>query len=77
MERPLTIWVKALFRLGLVLLVIGAGPALLVKYVFTGVDALIPAMLLISIAPFGVLCLAVALILFLAGLVRRRPRGPS
>ncbi len=77
MDRSLTIWVRALFRLGLVLLAIGAIPALLVKYVFTDVDALVPAMLLISVAPFGVLCVAVSIILFLAALVRRRPGGPS
>jgi hypothetical protein len=77
MDRSLTVWVRALFRLGLVLLAIGAIPALLVKYVFPDFDALIPAMLLITVAPFGVLCLVVSIILFLAALVRRRPRGPS
>ena len=77
MYRPLTIWTKALFRLGLVLLAIGALPALAVKYVFTDFDALIPAMLLISVAPLGALCLAVAIILFLVELARRRPGEPS
>lgn len=77
MERPLIIWAKALLRLGLVLAVIGVGPALLVQYVFTDIDGLIPAMLLISVAPFGALSLAVAVILFLAALVRRKPGAPS
>lgn len=77
MERPLTLWAKALLRLGLVLLAIGVVPALLVQYVFTDFDALIPAMLLLSVAPIGGLSLAVALILFLVALVRRRPGGPS
>ena len=77
MERPLTIWAKALLRLGLVLLAIGVLPALLVQYVFTGFDALIPAMLLFSAAPLGALILAIALILFLVALVRRRPEEPS
>lgn len=77
MERPLTIWAKALLRLGLVLLAIGVLPALLVQYVFTDFDALIPAMLLISVAPFGALSLAVAIILFLVALARRRPGEPS
>ena len=77
MDRPLTIWAKALLRLGLVLLAIGVLPALLVQYVFTGFDALIPAMLLFSAAPLGALILAIALILFLVALVRRRPEEPS
>lgn len=77
MERPLTIWARALLRLALVLLAIGIVPALLVQYVFTDFDALIPAMLLVSVTPFGALSLAVAVILFLVALVRRRPREPS
>jgi polyferredoxin len=77
MERPLILWAKALLRLGLVLLAIGILPALLVQYVFTDFDALIPAMLLVSVAPIGGLSLAVAVILFLVALVRRRPGEPS
>jgi hypothetical protein len=77
MERPLTIWAKALLRLGLVLLAIGVLPALLVQYVFTGFDALIPAMLLVSVAPIGGLSLVIAVILFLVALARRRPGAPS
>ena len=77
MDRPLTVWAKALLRLGLVLLAIGVLPALLVQYVFTGFDALIPAMLLVAVAPIGGLSLAVALILFLVALVRRPPEEPS
>ena len=53
MDRPLTLWAKLLLRLGLVLLAVGILPALLVKYVFTGFDALIPALLLFSAAPLG------------------------
>jgi hypothetical protein len=77
MDRPLTVWARMLLRLGLVLLAIGVIPALMVQYIFTGFDALIPAMLLFSAAPLGGLILATALILFLAALVRRRPGGPS
>ena len=77
MERPLTLWAKALLRLGLVLLAIGVLPALLVQYVFSGFDALIPAMLLVSVAPIGGLSLAIAVILFLVALARRRPGEPS
>ena len=77
MQRPLTLWAKALLRLGLVLLAIGVLPALLVQCVFSGFDALIPAMLLVSVAPIGGLSLAIAVILFLVALVRRRPGEPS
>jgi hypothetical protein len=77
MERPLTIWARALLRLAFVLLAIGIVPALLVQYVFTDFDALIPAMLLVSVTPFGALSLAAAIILFLVALVRRQPKEPS
>jgi hypothetical protein len=77
MDRPLTVWAKMLLRLGLVLIAVGAIPALLVQYVFTGFDALIPAMLLFSAAPLGAIILVIALILFLAALVRRKPGAPS
>jgi hypothetical protein len=77
MDRPLTVWAKILLRLGLVLLAIGLVPALLVQYVLTGFDALIPAMLLFSAAPLGGIILVIAVILFLAVLVRRKPEEPS
>ena len=77
MDRPLTVWAKILLRLGLVLLAVGVVPALLVQYVFTGFDALIPAMLLFSAAPLGGIILVIAIILFLAVLVRRKPEEPS
>ena len=76
MDRPLIVWAKVTLRLGLVLLTVGVLPALAVQYVFPGVDALIPALLLLSVAPLGVIVLATALILFLVALVRR-PMGPS
>jgi hypothetical protein len=73
MDRPLIVWAKMLLRLGLVLFALGTVPALLVQYVFTGFDALIPAMLLFTVAPLGALGLLAALILFLAALVPRTP----
>jgi hypothetical protein len=75
MER-LMAWAKLMLRLALVLLAVGIIPALLVQYVFVEVDALIPALLLFSVAPLGVFVLAIAVILFLAAWARRRP-GPS
>ena len=76
MDRPLTLWAKLLLRLGLVLAAIGVVPALLVKYVFD-FDALIPAMLLLTVAPLGALITVIALILFLVALARRKPEEPS
>jgi polyferredoxin len=77
MDRPLNLWTRLTLRLALTLLAIGVLPAIIVQYVFGGFDALIPAMLLLTVAPLGALALFVALILFLAGLLRRRPRPPS
>lgn len=76
MDRPLNVWARLMLRLGLVLLAIGVLPALLVQYVLTDIDGLIPALLLFSVAPLGALALAIAAILFLAILVRRRPGPP-
>ncbi len=77
MNEPLLIWAGGLLRLGLVLLAVGVGPALAVQFVLTGVDPLIPALLLFSVAPLAGLALAAALILFLAARVRRPPGGSS
>jgi len=72
MDRPLIVWAMVLLRLALVLLAVGLLPALAVQYVFTEFDALIPALLLFSVAPMGAIALAIAAILFLAAWVRRR-----
>ena len=83
MSDLLTLWSRMFLRLGLVLLGLGVIPLLLVQYVFTDFNPLIPLLLSLSVAPIGVLVLLIALILFLAGLLRRRPessapaRGPS
>jgi len=63
-------------RLALLLLAIGVLPALAVQYVLTDIDATLPALLLFSVAPLGVIILIVAVILFLAAWVRRL-RRPS
>jgi hypothetical protein len=76
MDHPLIVWAKLTLRLGIVLAVIGVVPALLFRYIFTEFDALIPALLLFTVAPLGGLILAVSLILFLAAWARR-PSGPA
>ena len=73
MDGPLIVWAKMLLRLGLVLFALGTVPALLVQYVFTGFDALIPAMLLFTVAPLGALALLAAIIVSLVALLRRTP----
>ncbi len=72
LSEPLAIWVRGLLRLGLVLLALGVLPALAVRFVFTGLDPLVPVLLLFAVTPLALLALAAALILFLAALVRRR-----
>ena len=77
MDQPLTIWAKILLRLGLVLLAIGVVPALVMQFVLPGMDPLIAVMLLFSVAPLGAVILLVAITIFLAALVRRKPGGPA
>ena len=77
MNEPLTLWAKLFLRLGLVLLAIGLLPLLAIGTLFTDVSPVIPVMLSLSVAPLGVLATLVALILYLAALLRRRRRGPS
>jgi hypothetical protein len=71
MDRPLTVWAMMTFRLALVLLAIGILPALVVQYLLPDIDALIPALLLFSVTPLGVLALAVSIILYLVAVARR------
>jgi hypothetical protein len=76
MNEPLKVWAKLFLRLALVLLAVGLLPLLAVGTLFTGVSPLVPVLLSVLVAPLGVLCLVVSLILFLAA-VLRRPRGSS
>jgi hypothetical protein len=71
MDRPLFAWAMLVLRLALVLLALGLLPALLVGTLWPDIDALIPALLLFSVAPLGAVALCVALILFLAARLRR------
>ena len=73
MDEPLLIWAKLLLRLAIVLLLVGVVPLLAVSTIFTGFSPLIPVMLSLTVAPLGALSLFVAIILFLAALLRRRP----
>lgn len=65
-----------MLRLGLVLTVVGYGPLLATSTILTSFDQLIPIMLAFTVGPLGIVCLAVAAILFLVALVQR-PKGPS
>jgi hypothetical protein len=77
MDEPLRIWGKLLLRLGLVLLALGLVPVLAIGTILPEVDPVLPVLLSLTVAPLGALSLVAALILFLAALVRRPPRGPS
>jgi hypothetical protein len=72
-NEPLVAWGKVLLRLGAVLLAVGLLPLLATQYLFTGFDQLIPILLAFSVAPLGGAIVLIALILFLAALLRRRP----
>lgn len=65
------LWARLTLRLSLVLLAVGILPALAVQYVLTDLDALIPAFLLFSAAPLGLLVAIISAILFLAAFLRR------
>ena len=73
MNDAVLIWAKLFLRLGIVLLAIGLIPLALTATVLTTWDQLIPVILSLSVAPLGAICAIVALILFLAALLRRRP----
>ena len=72
MNEPLLLWARLMLRLALVLLVVGLVPLLAVTLVFSGFSPIVPVLLSVFVAPIGALCLAIALILFLAAWVRRR-----
>jgi hypothetical protein len=73
MNDATKLWMKLFLRLGLVLVAVGLIPLLLTSTILTTWDQLIPIMLSFTVAPIGALCTLVAVILFLVGLVRRRP----
>lgn len=77
MNEPLALWARALLTLGALLLGIGLVPLLLVLFVFTGLDPLVPVVLSLSVAPLGAVVLLAGLILFLAALLRRRRESSS
>ena len=64
---------KLFLRLGIILLAVGQVPLALTSTILTTWDQLIPIMLSFMVAPIGVLCVLVALKLFLVALLRRRP----
>ena len=73
MNDAAKLWTKLFLRLGIVLLAVGLVPLALTSTILTTWDQLIPIMLSFMVAPIGVLCILVALILFLVALLRRRP----
>lgn len=76
MNTPLQFWAKIMLRLGLVLLAIGVVPLLVLQFLIPQMDPIVPVLLSVMVAPLGAIFLAIAVILFLAVLVRRG-RGSS
>lgn len=64
-------WGVAFIRLGLVLLAVGLLPALFMGLFMPATPALIPALLSLSVAPLGGLCLFAGLVMWTIALVRR------
>ncbi|GGA45282.1 hypothetical protein [Pelagibacterium lentulum] len=63
-------WAIAFGQLGLLLAVIGAGPALVMMVVAPSSNALLPVLLSLTVAPLGALCLLTAAIMWLVGRIR-------
>ncbi|MDB5505841.1 MAG: hypothetical protein JWR75_479 [Devosia sp.] len=66
------LWPRAFALLGGILLVIGTAPAAACLWLFPEIDQLLPNLLLLAVAPLGIMLLGIAVILFLAGWLRRR-----
>lgn len=64
-------WSFAFMQLGLLLLAIGLLPALGMMIFAPGSNALLPALLSLTVAPLGGLCLATGLVMWLVAMVRR------
>lgn len=65
-------WSAIFLRMGLLLLALGVVPELARTLLFPDSSRILTGMLLVSVAPLGAAMLAIAAILFLAGLYRRR-----
>ncbi|MEP7241738.1 MAG: hypothetical protein ABI697_12700 [Devosia sp.] len=70
------LWAKLLLRLGLVLLLLGLGPLLLLGTLLPDLDPFVPVFLSFTIGPLGAVVLLLGIIPFLVALLRRR-RGSS
>jgi polyferredoxin len=76
LNEPLQFWAKVMLRLAIVLLAVGLVPLLVLQLLLTQMDPIVPVLLSVMVAPLGVVCLVVAVILFLVVLAQRR-RGSS
>ena len=76
MNTPLQFWAKVMLRLGIVLLAVGLVPLLVLQFLLPQMDPIVPVLLSVMVAPLGAIFVAIAVILFLVVLVRRR-RGSS
>lgn len=64
-------WGIAFLQLGALLLAIGLLPALFMAVFMPATPALVPALLSLSVAPLGAVCLIAGLLMWAIGAVRR------
>lgn len=64
-------WGYAFLQLGGLLLAIGLLPALAMMALAPGADAMVPALLSLTVAPLGFVCFLVGVAMWMAGLARR------
>lgn len=64
-------WGLAFLQLGLLLLAIGLLPALGMMVLAPAANAMVPALLSLTVAPLGALCLVAGLVMWSVGVVRR------
>ncbi|WP_404402783.1 hypothetical protein [Pelagibacterium halotolerans] len=64
-------WAIAFLQLGLLLLAVGALPAVAMGIFAPSANALVPALLSLTVAPLGVAVLAVGAIMWIVALLKR------
>lgn len=64
-------WATAFIQLGLILLAVGALPAIAMGIFAPSANALVPALLSLTVAPLGALVFAIGAIMWIIALIRR------
>lgn len=64
-------WAIAFLQLGLILLAVGALPAIAMGLIAPSANALVPALLSLTVAPLGALVLAIGVVMWIVARLRR------